>query len=114
MEQTLLHMRIDELERRLARLEQQLGEASHGTAHATDETVGPSEPGEVAGADGGPRGGAPGPVEQPDEGLEGAKLVVLELLSSGYAREEVANYLRCTFGVADAEAVIAGAGVAPG
>jgi len=50
-----------------------------------------------------------------EQGLaEGARLVAIELLSSGYAREEVANYLSSTFGVADADGVIAGTGLVPG
>ena len=41
-------------------------------------------------------------------------LVALELLSSGYAREQVTAYMRSTFGMEHAEAVIASAGLVPG
>ena len=92
VEQGLLHVRINELERRLARLEMQLAQAAPQSGGVSKESGGP------------------------DEGLEGARLVAIELLSSGYAREEVTNYLRSTFGVADADAdaVIAGTGLVPG
>ncbi len=42
-----------------------------------------------------------------DGGREGARLVALEMLSAGYRPEQVATYLRETFGFDDGEAVLA-------
>ena len=113
-EQSLLHARINELERRLARLERQMTEAEPEVADVTMDAAQPAATDDPAGDVTDPRGGAPEVLDGPDEGLEGARLVAIELLSSGYARHEVTNYLHATFGIADAEAVVGGAGVVPG
>ena len=115
VEQSLLHLRVSELERRLARLEEQLAAASPAGAEVTLEAAAPP-PADVA-----QNGHAVAEVElvslerdELEEGHEGARMVAIELLSSGYKREEVATYLRSTFGIADVEAVLADAGPVPG
>lgn len=113
-EQSLLHARINELERRLARLEKQMTQAEPAAAEVTIDAAEPAAMDEPVGDGTDPRGGVPDELDGPDEGLEGARLVAIELLSSGYARHEVTSYLHSTFGIADAEAVITGAGVVPG
>ena len=112
-ERTLLHLRIDELERRLAQLEEQMRQTR------------PADPEPPASA---PRDGAEilfgrrstdpqidvSQGEDSDEGREGARLVALEMLSGGYRPEQVATYLRETFGVDDPDAVLVDAGPASG
>ena len=118
VEQSLLQVRIGELERRLERLEAQL-EASRPPA--AEKAAQPS-PARTAGTNG---ISAPEPahdgavlgepeVAETDEGLEGARLVAIELLSAGYKREEVVVYLRSTFGIDDVDSVLAGTGLVPG
>lgn len=125
VEQSLLHVRINELERRLARLEEHLTGSGTDTGEETTDSISVHP---VAANGNGPAttaAAAPsvemnGPVqaardtEPVDDGLEGARLVALEMLSSGYERDEVATYLRSTFGISDTEAVLNGAGLASG
>jgi hypothetical protein len=110
----LLHLRVDQLERRLAQLEEQLRQARTEQAEAA---LPPDS-----------RGGGQVPFgrrstdpqievsegQDSDAGREGARLVALEMLSAGYRPEQVATYLRDTFGVDDPDAVLAEAGPASG
>lgn len=123
MEQCLLQVRVDELERRLARLEEQVTRRIPETSEAAGNGVVAEtgqDPGEEAPeieafsrAEIDAAGDASG-IDDANEGLEGVRLVAIELLSAGYGRQEVANYLRSTFGVADSEAVLSPAEPAPG
>ena len=116
--------RIDELERRLAQIEAELirisqgGDAqpvaTNGSAHSHPEGNGaaPSErASEAAGAD-------PvvptGPGEDADPEREGVRLVVIEMLTAGYAPGQITAYLRQTFGVEDPDALIEAAGPVAG
>jgi hypothetical protein len=121
----LLHVRINELERRLARLEEHLAgsgkDAVEETADATPVQPNPANgTGPATSASAEPsvelngNGHAAPDTEPAHDGLEGARLIALEMLSSGYGRDEVATYLRSTFGISDAEAVLNGAGVVSG
>ena len=89
-EHVWLQLRVDELEARVAELEAEIcglnGEAAAGTA-----------------AD---RAG--------DQEREGARMVVLEMLTTGYSENQIAEYLRHTFAVEDAEALLAEAGALAG
>ena len=122
VELSLLHLRINELERRLARLE---GHQTGSGADTVEETTAASPAAPVDGSDttsGGagaaveldaPRAGTAG-LEPAHDGLEGARLIALEMLSLGYERHEVATYLHSTFGISDTEAVLDSAGLVSG
>lgn len=89
-EHVWLQLRVDELEARVAELEAEIrdrhGESAAGTA---EDGVG-------------------------DQEREGARLVVLEMLTTGYSQDQIAEYLRHTFAVEDAEALLAEAGAVAG
>jgi hypothetical protein len=53
-------------------------------------------------------------LENADAGREGARLVALEMLGAGHQPEQVATYLRETFGLDEAGAALAVAGPASG
>jgi uncharacterized small protein (DUF1192 family) len=107
-EQTMLHLRIDELERRLAQLEEQIRQTR---AEADPAPVAPRDGAEILF---GRRSTDPqidvSEGEGSDAGREGARLVALEMLSAGYRPEQIATYLRETFGVDDPDQVVADAG----
>ena len=109
----MLHLRIDELERRLAQLEEQVGQTR--SAEAEPSAMAPRDGAEILF---GRRSTDPhidvSQGEDSDAGREGARLVALEMLSAGYRPEQVATYLRETFGVDDPDAVLADAGPASG
>ena len=109
-EQTMLQLRIDELERRLAQLEEQVRQTRSAEAQPPDASA-PLDGAEILF---GRRNTDPqidvSHGEDSDEGREGARLVALEMLSAGYRPEQVATYLRETFGVDDADTARADAG----
>ena len=88
-EHAWLQLRVDELEGRLADLEQQTR-----SLRADD----PQPPAGHAG----------------DSDREGALLVMIEMLTVGYTRDQIAAYLRHTFAVDDAETLLADAGSVAG
>jgi hypothetical protein len=88
---------VDDLERRLARLEGLFAPLEEELARRTQPTTTDDGPGS----------------EDPDTGLEGARLVALQLLSAGHGRQVVADYLRETFGFDEAGAVRAVEGSTP-
>ena len=108
VELSLLHVRINELERRLARMEQHLtGSSPDADATETATTAAPAHAVNGNGTTAVPP--APEP-ESAEQGHEGARLVAIELLSAGYERHEVETYLHSTFGISDTEAVLNGGG----
>ena len=123
VEMSLLHVRINELERRLAQLEEHLAgsgadaleEPPEAAASATNGNgPGTSAGSQVSSVELNGSAGTAGDTEPAHDGLEGARLIALEMLSSGYERHEVATYLRSTFGISDTEAVLDGAGLVSG
>lgn len=105
-----LHARIDELERRLAQLEQQarepqrrapvVSEDEDRRAHSerrfgrrtTDQLVRAPD------------------LDEAEAGREGARLVALEMLEAGHAPDQVSRYLRETFGLDADSAALAVSG----
>lgn len=112
-ERMMLHLRIDELERRLAQLEEQMRQTRPDEPEGSDDDV--RDEGEISF---GRRRSDPqidiSDGEDSGAGREGARLVALEMLSAGYRPEQVATYLRETFGVDDPHAVLADAAPASG
>jgi len=113
-DRTVLHARIDELERRLALVEEQAHESGPVEAVTQpDEAV--AAPDDDRRDDGHLRFGrrttdrqiSMTKVEEADAGHEGARLVALEMLDAGYRPEQVATYLRETFNFDQADAVLA-------
>ena len=88
-EHAWLQLRVDELEGRLAELEDEI------------RRLRPDDPQPPA-----DRGG--------DSDQEGARLVMIEMLTAGYTRGQIAAYLRHTFAVEDAETLLADAGSVAG
>ena len=88
-EHAWLQLRVDELEGRLAELEEEIRRLR------TDDSQPPAD-----------RGG--------DSDKEGARLVMIEMLTAGYTRGQIAAYLRHTFAVEDAETLLADAGSVAG
>jgi hypothetical protein len=88
-EHAWLQLRVDELEDRVAELEDEIRGLREGDLRPSAD-----------------RGG--------DSDREGARLVTIEMLTAGYTRGQIAAYLRHTFAVDDAETLIADAGFVAG
>ena len=104
----LLELRVEELEGHLAALREEIREIRAQVVDRADGAAGRAAPPEV------PFGrrasdAALTAIDGPDGEREGARLVVLEMLSSGYTQEQIATYLRQTFGVDDPETLMADA-----
>ena len=84
-EHAWLQLRVDELEGRLAELEEEIRRL-----RADDPQPPPGHAG--------------------DSDREGALLVMIEMLTAGYTRDQIAAYLSHTFAVDDAETLLADAG----
>ena len=80
-EHAWLQLRVDELEGRVAEFE------------AENRRLRGEEPTRAA-----------EPSGDPDH--EGARLIVIEMLTAGYSREQIAMYLRQTFAVEDPESLL--------
>ena len=80
-EHAWLQLRVDELEDRVHELEAELRRL---------RGEGPAREAEPSG----------------DTDHEGARLVVIEMLTGGYSREQIAMYLRQTFAVEDPESLL--------
>ena len=110
-ERDMLYLRrIDELERRLAHLESALlrlgvSAAFNDTPSAPDPALEVPEPEPAI---------VPEGANGADAEHEGARMVVMEMLTSGYEPGQVVTYLRQTFGVDDPEALIQEVGPLPG
>ena len=108
-EREILYLRrIDDLERRLAHVERELqrlspgySSPSHSNGNGSIELAGDAA---VAAADAGIA------ADGGESEREGARLVVIEMLTAGYEPEQITTYLRQTFGVEDPEALIQAAG----
>ncbi len=88
-EHVWLQLRVDELEDRLAELEEEIRRLRGEDSARAIESAG-------------------------DADREGGRLVVIEMLTSGYTRDQIAAYLRQTFAVDDADTLIAEAAPAAG
>jgi hypothetical protein len=112
-ERNRVHARIDELERRLAALEQSRDDADQD-APATDAEGDRRHPSEQ-------RFGRrvtdqlvrSSPLDQGEPGSEGARLVAIDMLEAGYEPEQVASYLRETFHLDEEGAALAVTGTPP-
>lgn len=109
-DRTALHARIDELERRLAVLEDQSRRADPPDPPTVVEQDrrDPSE--RRFGRRTTDRLNRVTDLEEADAGREGARLVALEMLNAGHRPEQVATYLRETFNLDEADAALAVAG----
>ena len=88
-EHVWLQLRVDELEARLAQLEEEI------TLLRGDEAAEPLE-------------------RAADSDQEGARLVVIEMLTAGYTPDQISMYLRQTFAIEDTGGLLAEAGSAAG
>lgn len=127
-DRTRLHFRIDELERRLALLEQPRESDDLERRLALLERPRESGPDQAATARDDDRRAASERrfgrrttdrlhrttnLEETDTGSEGARLVALEMLDAGHQPEQVTTYLRETFGLDEAHAALAVADPVP-
>jgi hypothetical protein len=107
-ERDILYLRrIDELERRLAHLESAL--LRLGVSAAFNDAPSPPDP--ALGVQEAETATVQEATNGADAEHEGARMVVMEMLTSGYEPGEVAAYLRQTFGVSDPEALFQEVGV---
>ncbi len=81
-EHVWLQLRVDELEGRLTELEEEIRRLRGDDAAQAMDPAGDSD-------------------------REGGRLVVIEMLTSGYTRDQIAAYLRHTFAVEDPDSLIA-------
>lgn len=102
----LLELRVEELESRLAALQQEMKDIRLQVAEG-GKPAGDDAPTGVPFGRRASDAALTAAIDGPDGEREGARLVVLEMLSSGYTQEQVATYLRQTFGVDDPETLMA-------
>jgi hypothetical protein len=106
-----LHTRIDELERRLAILEEQARESRSQARLASEGGEDRRDRSERRfGRRQTDRLHRVSNLEEVDPGREGARLVALEMLEAGHRPDDVSTYLRETFGLDEESAALAVSG----